>query len=166
MVDQIDFKLCALDFTSHSHVAGKFALGSGRKKEKTKHKVVPDMFTKGALVWNVQVNFTLLLDCLGDVRWTGSCDWVRWKVCSATSISVWQHVKLSEQICPWDTLACCWDVHVQQPTTNKWTYSSLWVRLGIGIPTLSALWFCSLDEGNKAPFSRPHTIFRLFDLDQ
>ena len=72
MVDQIDFKLCALDFTSHSLVAGKFALGSGRKKEKTKHKVVPDMFTKGALVWNVQVNFTLLLDHLGDVRWTGS----------------------------------------------------------------------------------------------
>jgi hypothetical protein len=33
----------------------KFALGSGRKKEKTKQKVVPDMYTKGALVWNVQV---------------------------------------------------------------------------------------------------------------
>ena len=28
------------------------------------------------------------------------CDWVRWKVWSATSVSVWQHVKLSEQICP------------------------------------------------------------------
>ena len=27
-------------------------------------------------------------------------DWVRWKVWSATSISVWQHVKLSEQIRP------------------------------------------------------------------
>ena len=37
------------------------------------------------------------------------CDWVRWKVWSATSISVWQHVKLSGQIRPWDTLACCWD---------------------------------------------------------
>ena len=23
---------------------------------------------------------------------------------------MWQHVKLSEQIYPWDTLACCWDV--------------------------------------------------------
>ena len=44
------------------------------------------------------------------------CDWVRWKVWSATSISVWQHVKLSEQIRPWDTLAWCWDV--KQPT-NK-----------------------------------------------
>ncbi|KAK7104928.1 hypothetical protein V1264_019565 [Littorina saxatilis] len=33
----------------------KFALGSGRKKEKSKQKVVPDMFAKGALVWNVQV---------------------------------------------------------------------------------------------------------------
>ena len=28
------------------------------------------------------------------------CDWVRWKVGSATSISVWQHVTLSEQIRP------------------------------------------------------------------
>ena len=28
------------------------------------------------------------------------CDWVRWKVGSATAISVWQHVKLSEQISP------------------------------------------------------------------
>ena len=42
------------------------------------------------------------------------CDFVRWKVVSAASIWVWQHVKLSEQIRPWDTLACCWDV--KQPT--------------------------------------------------
>ena len=28
------------------------------------------------------------------------CDWVRGKVWSATPISVWQHVKLSEQIRP------------------------------------------------------------------
>ena len=27
-------------------------------------------------------------------------DWVRWKAWSATSISVWQHVKLSEQVRP------------------------------------------------------------------
>ena len=45
------------------------------------------------------------------------CDWVRWKVWSATSISVWQHVKLSEQIRPWDTLACCWEV--KQPTKKQ-----------------------------------------------
>ena len=34
--------------------------------------------------------------------WPGAvyCDWVRWKVWSASSISVWQHIKLSEQICP------------------------------------------------------------------
>ena len=43
------------------------------------------------------------------------CDSVRWKVWSATSISVWQHVKLSEQIRPWDTLACCWDVKQIRP---------------------------------------------------
>ena len=45
------------------------------------------------------------------------CDWVRWKVGSAASISVLQHIKLSEQIRPWDTLACCWDV--KQPTNNN-----------------------------------------------
>ena len=37
-------------------IAGKFALGSGRKKERSKQKVIPDMFAKGAIVWNVQVN--------------------------------------------------------------------------------------------------------------
>ena len=47
------------------------------------------------------------------------CDWVRWKVWSATSVSVWQYVKLSEQIHPWDTLVCCWDV--KQPTNNNQT---------------------------------------------
>ena len=46
------------------------------------------------------------------------CDWVRWKVWSATSISEWQHVKLSEQIRP---LACCWDV--QQPTSQPTSQS-------------------------------------------
>ena len=51
------------------------------------------------------------------------CDWVRWKVWPATSISVWQHVKLSEQVRPGDTLACCWDV--KQPTNNKQTNCSL-----------------------------------------
>ena len=46
------------------------------------------------------------------------CDWVRWKVGSATSTSVWQHIKLSEQIRPWDTLrlACCWNI---KQSTNK-----------------------------------------------
>ena len=40
---------------------------------------------------------------------------MRYKVWSATSVSVWQHVNLSEQNRPWDTLACCWAV--RQPTS-------------------------------------------------
>ena len=32
------------------------------------------------------------------------------------NFSVWQHAHLSEQIRPWDTLACCWDV---KQATNK-----------------------------------------------
>ena len=45
------------------------------------------------------------------------CDWVWKKVWSATFISVRQHVQLSEQICPWDILASCWDI--EQPTNKK-----------------------------------------------
>ena len=47
------------------------------------------------------------------------CGWVRQKVRFATSVSVWQHLQLYEQICPWHTLACCWDV--KQPTSNNVT---------------------------------------------
>ena len=50
------------------------------------------------------------------------CDWVSLNVWSATSVSVWQHVKLSEQIRPWDTLACCWDV--KQPTNKQTNLTS------------------------------------------
>ena len=35
---------------------------------------------------------------------------------------MWQHVKLSKQIRPWDTLACCWDV---KQLTNKQTSQHL-----------------------------------------
>ncbi|XP_078316233.1 signal-induced proliferation-associated 1-like protein 2 isoform X3 [Crassostrea virginica] len=33
----------------------KFSLGSGRKKDKVKQKVVPDVYASGAIIWNVQV---------------------------------------------------------------------------------------------------------------
>ena len=42
--------------------------------------------------------------------------WQEEIVWCASSIPVWQHVQLSEQIHSWDTLACCWDV--KQPTNN------------------------------------------------
>ena len=29
---------------------------------------------------------------------------------------MWHLTKLSEQLCPWDTLTCCWDI--KQPTTS------------------------------------------------
>ena len=55
------------------------------------------------------------------------CDWVRWKVWSVTSISLWQHVKLSVQIRPWDTLACCLDI--KQPTNQQTIrHFPVWVR--------------------------------------
>ena len=37
---------------------------------------------------------------------------------------MWQHVKLSVQIRPWDTLACCWDV--KQPTNKQTPLLSGW----------------------------------------
>ena len=70
------------------------------------------------------------------IRWRGCCCWLRnvpgvsartgrpgvsilWlgEVESLISNSVWQHIKLSEQIRPWDTLACCWDD--KQPTNKQ-----------------------------------------------
>ena len=39
---------------------------------------------------------------------------------------MWQHVQLSEQIRPWDTLACCWDV--KQPTDKQTAPGSSVVR--------------------------------------
>ena len=42
------------------------------------------------------------------------------------SISVWQYVQLSEQIRPWDTLACYWDV--KQPTNKTQTVSCRYTR--------------------------------------
>ena len=53
----------------------------------------------------------------------------------ATSISVWQHVKLSEQIRPWDTLACCWDV---KQLTNQQTNSDL--KIGTPVAALPCVW--------------------------
>ena len=50
------------------------------------------------------------------------CDWVRTKFLSATSIPVWYHIQLFEQICPWGTLACYWDV--KQPTDNNSCHTS------------------------------------------
>jgi len=40
---------------------GKFSLGSGRRKDRPKLRAFPDMFAKGAIVWNVQVNLLQLI---------------------------------------------------------------------------------------------------------
>ena len=40
---------------------------------------------------------------------------------------VWQHVILSEQIRPWDTLACCWDI--KRPSNKQTLCSNFqWVQ--------------------------------------
>ena len=51
------------------------------------------------------------------VRWHGVVRETLKAQATATSISVWQQVQLSEMIRPQDTLACCWDV--KQPTNNR-----------------------------------------------
>ena len=55
--------------------------------------------------------------------WLARCQYTvtgwRRNVWSATSISVWQQVKSSEQIRPWGTLACCLDVKQATKLTNK-----------------------------------------------
>ena len=37
---------------------GKFSLGSGRKKDRMRIRSIPDIFARGALVWNVQASNT------------------------------------------------------------------------------------------------------------
>ena len=90
------------------------------------------------------------------------CDWVRWKVWSTASISVWQHIQLSEQIRPWDTLACCCDVkQATNPTPlSPWGFFSVesyqWhkidtlyssgyhtrrYRVSLGCPGVCILWW-------------------------
>ena len=57
---------------------------------------------------------------------------------SLGTVSVWQHVHLSEQIRPRDTPACCW--HVQQPTHS--THNSISGQ-------------CSTSGTSRPPGSRP-----------
>ena len=45
---------------------------------------------------------------------------------------MWQHVKLSEQIRPWDTLACCWDV--KQPTNQQTNWAEVYRLLFSSLP--------------------------------
>ena len=75
-----------------------------------------------------------------------------WLGDTETSISVWQHVKLSEQIRPWDTLACCWDV--KQPT-NKNNPSDLpWAQQGF-----LSLWYNNMPVGgHKTPAHRARLL--------
>ena len=71
------------------------------------------------------------------------CDCVRLKVWSSASTSVWQHVKLSEQIRPWDTQA--WTLSNQQTTTLKavlnWTEHSVREQLCLLEMFRLAVWF-------------------------
>ena len=68
------------------------------------------------------------------------------------SFSVWQHAQFSQQICPWYTWACCWDV--KQPATNQPTNPSCASHLDFSSPVvivsylsvavLKCLHFCSM----------------------
>ena len=52
------------------------------------------------------------------------CKWLRWQVWSAACISVWQHIQLSKQICPWDHFACWWSGCTQtDPDLRLWSVS-------------------------------------------
>ena len=69
--------------------------------------------------WKRAIETKLLLSLL--LYW----DWVRQQVGPATSISVEQPVQPSQQICLWDTPACCWGVKQatnQHPVPHKFCY--------------------------------------------
>ena len=67
---------------------------------------------------------------------TGAC-WPAVTVRSATSFSLWQQVQLSEQNCPWDTLACCWDD--RQTTNHNKNIALTWWSGACGLKTYSRL---------------------------
>ena len=58
------------------------------------------------------------------------CNWVKLQVWSATFSSVWQHVQLSEQIRPWNMLACCWNVELQRTISRPWELHYDWWNHG------------------------------------
>ena len=83
----------------------------GRVKPVTLKNCTPVATTPGA--WHYRVS-------TGTGRPSVSILWLGEVESLICNFSVWQHVQFSEQIRPWDTLACCRDV--QQPTnqpTNK-----------------------------------------------
>lgn len=49
--------------------AGKFSLsvGSGKKKDRKHHHIIPDVFAKGAITWPTQVSFSGCAYCLAHV---------------------------------------------------------------------------------------------------
>ena len=72
------------------------------------------------------------------------CDWVRWKFWFATSLSMWQHIKLSEQIHPWDTLARCWDA--KQLTNRQLSLSAVKTAFILITSTTSNWWRSDLSS--------------------
>ena len=70
---------------------------------------------------------------------------------------MWQHVKLFEQIRPWDTLACCWDV--KQPT-NKQTLWALMEVTQIWTNLLYGPTFPNQDALHQLPRHQQTTTFR------
>ena len=67
------------------------------------------------------------------------CDQMRWKVWSATFISV-QHVHWYELIRLWDTLACCWDKKTSKQPTNSYIQVS-WPSSKTSIQVCSSVWW-------------------------
>ena len=72
--------------------------------------------------------------------------------------TVWQHVKLSVQIRPWDTLACCWDVKL--PTNKQTCRRSPYLHHGYkDTPFLASLTFSSTSQSppsKSASYSLTH----------
>ena len=60
--------------------------------------------------WHYRVSAGTGWPCV-NILWLGEV-----QIWSATSVSVWQHIQLLEQIGLWDTVGCCWGV--KQPENN------------------------------------------------
>ena len=86
--------------------------------------------------WDRKFDLQLPSQCGHWLAWLQH-DWVRQKVWSATSFVVWEHVQLSEQICPWNALARSWDV--EQPANSS---ISLHPALSVSVLNIISLGRC------------------------
>ena len=82
-----------------------------------------------------------------NILWLGEVESL---ICN--SISVWQHVNLSEQIRPWATLSCCWDIKQSKNNNNSYLFP-------VSILYLLNMILCFVKSNEKQKTSKEYKIY-------